>query len=200
MNKKCVVTAALFWGVVMGGCFEFDSLKIEETSPYIFERNGVEPANHIVKVDLSQSRGEVTFRIKLYGDYNEDQVLYHRMVVDYSPLTTIPNQDTVLATIPETIEPYDRKEILYVFPSCDVMRKYAYDLAGKYMTVYFVLADETFLDRNTTFTERTFEQAFQTVSKDAFRTDTVNWTLVFHGVCADSQEASGAPLPEPEDG
>ncbi len=179
--------------VILCGCFEFDNLKIEETSPYIMERNGVEPTNHIKEVDLSSNGGRVIFRIKKYGDYNEDQVLYHRMVIDYSTLTN--NSDTVVATIPEEVEPYKRSEIQYVFPSCDVIEKYNYDLNGKYMTVYFVLADEAFLDRNTAFTERTFEQAFQTVSKDEFRTDTVNWTLVFSGNCADSHTSNSAPLP-----
>ena len=173
----------------MCGCFEFDSLKIEETSPYISERNGVEPASHVTVVNLSENGGEVVFKIREYGDYNEDQVLYHRMVMDYSTLTEGP--DTVVATIPESVMSYERVDIQYIFPSCEVAKKYNYALSGKYMTVYFVLADEAFLDRNTAFTERTFEQAFQTVSKDEFRTDTVNWTLVFEGACNGSAQPGG---------
>ena len=184
-----------FLSALLCGCFEFDTLRIEETSPYILERNGVEPTNHIKEVDLSSNGGKVVFKIKEYGDYNEDQILYHRMVIDYSVLTSNNGADSVVATIPEEVEPYRRNEIQYVFPSCEVIQKYNYDLDGKYLTVYFVLADEAFLDRNTTFTERTFEQAFQTISKDEFRTDTVNWTLVFSGKCVDSHHSSSAPIP-----
>ena len=186
---KCPWAILLSACFLMCGCFEFDSLRIEETSPYISERNGVEPASHVTVVNLSENGGEVVFRIREYGDYNEDQVLYHRMVMDYSTLTAGP--DTVVATIPESVMSYERGDIQYIFPSCEVEKKYNYALSGKYMTVYFVLADEAFLDRNTAFTERTFEQAFQTVSKDEFRTDTVNWTLVFEGACDGSVRHGG---------
>ena len=56
---KCPWAILLSACFLMCGCFEFDSLRIEETSPYISERNGVEPASHVTVVNLSENGGEV---------------------------------------------------------------------------------------------------------------------------------------------
>lgn len=160
-------------------------LNIEEVpaQPYI---DTYKPVSGYVEVDLASDDGNVTFSISEYGDERGEQILYHRVVIDYRQLSG--SSSLVEATYPQELAENSRDIIGYMFPTCQIVRKKGWDttsLESKTVMIYFVLADAPFKDPNISFDAGTFSQAFAVESGGS--STWVSWTLHFNGNCASSQ-------------
>ena len=168
--------------LLVGGCVYVGPIEEEVDSlPYFNEFTGVNPSMGFVEVDLS-SGGTQEFTLKDYGDDNEYQTLYHRMVVDYraAGLTSNP----ISAVSPKAIEPGRRESIYYTFPACSLPKPYSDVLVdGKTIDLYLILSDDEFSyqNQNPTQSFSDFSFPFETVSGRGGVW--VHWTVRFTGSC-----------------
>lgn len=170
---------------LLGGCLYVAPIEEdpdpEDRLPYIDEISGVSPSMGLVTVNLDLG-GNQEFIVSTYGDENENQTLYHRIVIDYRLAEVSTNP--VYAVVPKQIKPGERDRISYRFAACTAALSYPGAISdGKTINLYIVLSDEPFTFQNQLFSALNFAQPFETSTEHRDRSIWVQWTLRFQGTC-----------------
>ena len=150
----------------------------EDTPPYITKAK-VSPGTGVVEMELSSGEG-MEFMVSGYGDDNEEQTLYHRIVMDFRPAGVSGN--SIQATVPIACLPEHRDPIAYLINPCAYQSQYSGAITdGHSMDLYVLLADELFRHQNERFQNADFSYPFETQNgKGAV---SVQWTVLFRGEC-----------------
>jgi len=169
---------------LLSGCFYLAPIEPdadpEDVLPYIDVLEGVSPRMGTLTVNLSVNEGKQQFIVTGYGDDNIDQELFHRMVIDYrlAGITSNP----ITATIPYTILPESRGQLIYEFTPCSPLQLYPSAIKdGHVISIFVILADDQFLHFNQFFMGDDFSQPFKT--RSGRRAVWVSWNVQFVGAC-----------------
>ncbi|MBQ9817362.1 MAG: hypothetical protein IJM59_07865 [Proteobacteria bacterium] len=172
--------SAIAAGLFLNGCLYVAPIEEEpepeDTMPFI---NAVSPSLGVVEMDLSYGDAK-TFVLSTYGDDNQEQPLYHRIIMDFRPsgLTS----DAIIASVPIINEPGLRDSISYQFDPCSLSSAYSTVFeSGKTIDLYFLLADEPFIHDNELFMSTDYALPFKTYTDRG--AIFVQWTIRFKGNC-----------------
>ncbi len=177
--KRLLMAALMSAAMFLGGCLYVAPIEEEDDIlPYI-NNNAVNPSLGVVEVDLG-GNSELTVTLSAYGDENSEQMLYHRMILDFRPS----GEKRIIATEPRYVEPGKRDRIMYQFRPCTMSNTYSGVFQeGKTIDLYFLLSDEKFINDTeiTIGKEGEFQQPFKTNPEN--RVVWVQWSLIFNGSC-----------------
>ncbi len=178
--KKMTLLSSLL-GFLMAGCLYVAPIEEEENALPAINTDAVSPSLGVVELELNDD-AVMKMILSAFDDENEDQALYHRVIIDLRPA----GEYRIIATEPRVIEPGNRDRIMYQIRPCSMLSGYGNVIQdGKSIDVYFVLADERFMSDSEIIIskEGEFQQPFKTNPEN--RTVWVQWSLAFKGSCPD---------------
>ncbi len=145
--------------------------------PYI---HAVSPGLGVIEIDLSWGEKK-TFSLSSYGDENEEQELYHRIVMDFRAGGA--TGSSIYASHPLSILPDQRDSVSYQFDPCAMTSGYGGSISdGKTMDMYILLSDEPFIHDSQSFVGTDFLLPFKTQTDRGAVYE--QWTVVFKGNCS----------------
>lgn len=161
------------------GCLYVAPIEEEEDVLPSINPNAVTPTPGVVEMDLSEDPS-MNISLSLYDDDNEDQELFHRVVMDFRPA----GESRVTATEPRVSMPGSRERIMYQFKPCSMLSSYSGVIQDEHsIDMYLLIADRRFMsDTELVISkEGEFQQPFKTNPEN--HDVRVHWSVVFKGTC-----------------